>query len=84
MKARALVEAIFRQHPELVPASKIRAAEQIIDNYLNGNIQDAKAMARRASDATLLSVLMNDYGYSEEAAQAVVNFLKYGGPTFWL
>jgi hypothetical protein len=52
--------------------------QNLIENYINGNLSDAKRMAKRYNEHRLFHGL-RDYGYGIEAAMAVAAFLKgYG------
>lgn len=50
-----------------------------LDNYFNGNLTDAKALARRHARTALRAALVNDYGKSLATAAAIVEYLKDGG-----
>lgn len=50
-----------------------------IDNYINGNLMDAKRGAKRVSYQTLRDTLVEEYGKSLEAACAIADFLKGKG-----
>lgn len=50
----------------------------LIENYINGNLTDAKRQAKRFNEHRLFQGL-RDYGYSVNAAMAIAAFLKgYG------
>ena len=53
--------------------------DNVIENYLNGNLADAKKRARRVGWETLLEALINDYDKSGETAFKIVSFLKGTG-----
>lgn len=50
--------------------------KNIIDNYLNGNLKDAKLGAKTKTFADLSNALVLDYGYSFQNAMAVAGYLK--------
>jgi hypothetical protein len=50
----------------------------LIENYINGNLSDAKRQAKRYGTLTLLGGLA-DYGYGPTAAMAIAAFLKGKG-----
>lgn len=52
---------------------------QALEDYFNGNLDDAKRRARRQSRIALRTVLVEDYGKTLSAAVAIVDFLKDGG-----
>lgn len=52
----------------------------MIDNYLNGNLTDAKRAARRFRESTILTELSREYGYTLEASAAIAAYLKGTGP----
>ena len=49
--------------------------EQLIENFRNGNLKDAKRQARRVKIWDLREALV-DYGYSERKAVVVSDYLK--------
>jgi hypothetical protein len=50
----------------------------LIENYINGNLTDAKRQARGRSFAAILTAL-REFGYTAEAAIAIAAFLKGQG-----
>jgi hypothetical protein len=50
-----------------------------IENYINGNLADAKKGAKRVSYQKLRAALVDDYGKSLTAAGAIADFLKGQG-----
>lgn len=50
-----------------------------IDNYINGNLADAKAAARRVSFVNLYCALRGQYHKTEAAALAIARYLKGAG-----
>jgi len=53
----------------------------VIEDYINGNLTDAKRGAKRQSWRGLFLALRNDYSKPEREARAVTNYLK-GKATF--
>jgi hypothetical protein len=52
---------------------------QVIDDFINGNLTDAKRRAAKVSAISLIRNMQNDYGYSAEKAIAVAAYLKGEG-----
>lgn len=52
---------------------------QAIDDYINGNLTDAKRRAAKAGRKRVTEALQGDYGYPAEAALAIVAYLFDGG-----
>lgn len=52
---------------------------QAIDDYINGNLTDAKRRAKQAGRRRLTEALSEDYGYSTETTLAIVAYLLDGG-----
>lgn len=50
-----------------------------IDDYLNGNLTDAKEAARFQAWRNIFRSAMDEYGKTSEAAMAIANFLKGEG-----
>ncbi len=50
----------------------------MLDNYINGNIKDARRQARSLNKLSIVLALKNDYGYSIEKAMAVAHHIKTG------
>lgn len=48
----------------------------VIENYINGNLKDAKEGAKQCSLHRLRKKLREDYGYSCNAANAIASYLK--------
>ena len=50
----------------------------IVDNYINGNITEAKKIAAKAGASfnSLRDVLIHDYGYSENKATLTASHMK--------
>jgi len=48
----------------------------LIQNYINGNLTDAKRQAARYDLFSIARALRNDYGYSRNAATMIASFLK--------
>lgn len=52
--------------------------QSMIENYVNGNLTDAKKQAKRFNELRIVSAL-REYGYGVESALAIAAFLKgYG------
>lgn len=49
---------------------------EAIDNYVNGNLTDAKRLAKRLSWVRLVNMLVNEYGKTTSAAQVIAGYLK--------
>lgn len=47
-----------------------------IQNFINGNLQDAKKQAKRHSSQVLLEALTNDFFYDNTQALYIANYLK--------
>ncbi len=56
-----------------------RIIESVIENYLNGNLTDAKSQAKRTSERMIIEALRVDYGRGEAEANAVAAYLKGRG-----
>jgi len=52
--------------------------ENIIENYINGNITTARKAAKRISQTTIYQCLRNDFGYSEVKAHWTALHIKTG------
>lgn len=52
--------------------------QRLIENYINGNLADAKRQAKRFAMTGIRKGLL-DYGYSLPAAVAIADFLKGHG-----
>lgn len=50
----------------------------LIDNYVNGNLKDARKAAKRHSHAALRAALMEMLGYSMNKAALTADWLKTG------
>ena len=51
----------------------------LIENYINGNLSDAKRQAKRYSARAIIHALRRDYGFSLRKAMATEAYLKgYG------
>ena len=57
------------------------SCRSIIDNYLNGNLTEAKRIAKRIAWPNLYAALRNDYGRGEVEATRITDYLK-GRTTF--
>lgn len=53
--------------------------DRCIENYLNGNLADAKAMAKRHGRIALYNRMRNVYGWSIDKSLATANYLKGRG-----
>lgn len=51
----------------------------LIENYINGNLTDAKRQARRHSFMSIVNALRDDFGKNAEEAVAIADFLKGQG-----
>lgn len=51
----------------------------IIDNYINGNLTDAKRGAECKSFQTLYNILVGEYGKDYKSAMAIASYLKGRG-----
>jgi len=49
---------------------------QVINDYLNGNLSDARRRAKSYSAARLRRSLIEDYGHNANQAQAIAAYLK--------
>ena len=54
------------------------SVKHCIDNFINGNLSDARRQARRYSSRTLHDRLREDYNYSFDKAYFTVHYLKTG------
>lgn len=52
---------------------------QAINDYINGNLTDAKRRAKKAGRKQLIEALTNEYGHSAEVALTIVAYLLDGG-----
>lgn len=52
---------------------------QAIDDYINGNLADAKRRAAKAGRKRVTEALREEYGYSAETALAIIAYLFDGG-----
>lgn len=50
-----------------------------IENYINGNLADAKRQARKFSQLRLYLLLRKEYDKGHSEAMAITNFLKSKG-----
>jgi len=50
-----------------------------IENYINGNLEDAKKAAKRVSWSEIYIALRDEYGREERQARAEANYLKGKG-----
>lgn len=50
--------------------------QRVIENYINGNLTDAKKGAKRCGFQALRTELQENYGYSFRAADAIALYLK--------
>jgi hypothetical protein len=57
------------------------ALEKIINNYINGNLTDAKNGAKRTNIRALRDYMIEHYGYSNNKARLIALYLK-GEATF--
>jgi hypothetical protein len=57
---------------------RIGSLDDMLDNYINGNLQDAKDIAKKYSTNKILCFL-GERGYSMSAAHAIADFLKGNG-----
>jgi hypothetical protein len=48
----------------------------MINNYINGNLADAKEQARKHPLMKIIAVLRDDYGYQAEYATTIARYLK--------
>ncbi len=51
--------------------------ETMIENYVNGNLKDARRQSRKFSQLAIKDALL-EHGYSKEKAYAVALYLKTG------
>ncbi len=49
----------------------------MIDNFINGNLREAKRQARQFSGNAIFEVLHNFYGYSIKKANLTAHYLKH-------
>jgi hypothetical protein len=52
---------------------------QAINDYINGNLSDAKRRAHKAGRKQLIEALRDEYGYTAETTLAIVSYLLDGG-----
>lgn len=52
---------------------------QAINDYINGNLSDAKRRARKVGRKQITEALREEYGYSAETTLAIVAYLFDGG-----
>lgn len=50
----------------------------MINNYINGNLTEARQQAKRHSAGMIVVFLCHDYGYTTGKALAVARWLKTG------
>lgn len=50
-----------------------------VDDYINGNLTDARNAARRKSWVAIFDAIHNDYHKTTEEARAIANYLKGAG-----
>lgn len=55
--------------------------DSMIENYLNGNIKEARKTAKHFSQYRIYRYLREDFGFSDSRALAIAAFLKTGD--FW-
>jgi hypothetical protein len=60
---------------------KTSALQNTIENFINGNLTDAKKKAKRFSIRKLFDCAHDDFGYSENKARLIAFYLK-GEATF--
>lgn len=58
-------------------------AATCVNNYLNGNLKDAKRQAKRISYDKLMDYLVSELGWSNQKAMVTANYLKFPSPTTW-
>ena len=56
----------------------MKAIQNSIENYINGNHSYARKLARRFSTAKIRAELIDAYGYSFKKAQLAAEYLKTG------
>lgn len=52
--------------------------QTMLENFINGNLTDAKRQAKRFSHSAIRNALMDDYGYSANKAALTADYLKTG------
>lgn len=52
--------------------------ENMIVNYINGNIKDARKAAKRHSQFAIHKCLVNNFGYTEKQATLTTLHIKLG------
>lgn len=57
----------------------MNSPDPAIRNYINGNLSDARQLARRVKAIVIYQALRARYGKSETAAAAIANYLKGHG-----
>lgn len=57
----------------------MNALIECLDNYFNGNLEDAKRQAKRLGFGRLYDALRTHYGKGHKAAFAIVKYLKGKG-----
>ena len=66
-----------------------RTIETIIENYITGNLKDAKRLAKRTSEHMIVEALCAEYGKGVAEATYIAsqikggNWLKIGGGIYW-
>lgn len=50
----------------------------MIQNFINGNLKDAKKQAKRFSELRIFTALRENYGFSEKKALLTAHYLKTG------
>lgn len=53
--------------------------QNVFENLINGNLADAKRLARRFSVPVLYAYALREYGWAAARAAAAVHFLKCKG-----
>lgn len=50
--------------------------KSMIENFINGNLTDAKKQAKKYSLTRIYNALTDDYGYSRERGLVIAKYLK--------
>lgn len=54
------------------------SVKHCLDNFINGNLSDARRQAKRYSSRTLHDTLEDQYGFSFDRSYRIVHYLKTG------
>ena len=57
---------------------KTETMNEMIETFINGNLSDARKMAKRTNAKAIREALINEYGYSFKKATLTAEYLKTG------